>query len=238
MQFRSRSAKAISGHRRPASGAPAGAAIPSAAMRTLTLKADQPDALERAAQLLREHKLVAFPTDTVYGLGAMAFEVEDVAALYRAKDRPPEKAIAILLADQSMVDRVAEHVPDVARRLMAKFWPGALTLILPKRSGVPDTVSGGSTVGVRVPALDVTRRLLARTGPLAVTSANRAGLPSPHTAAEVLEQLDGRIHAVLDGGPTEGEPSTVLDCTTHLPSILRPGPVTEQQLRAVTRLAY
>jgi len=206
-------------------------------MRTLTLNADEPGAIERAAQLLREHKLVAFPTDTVYGLGALAFIAPDVVALYRAKDRPPEKAIAILLADQSMVEQVAEHVPDIARRLMAKFWPGALTLIVPKRSSIPESVSGGPTVGLRVPAHDVARRLLTLTGPLAVTSANRSGMASPHSAAEVLQQLDGRIHAVLDGGVTASQPSTVLDCTRTPPTIARHGPITEEQLRAYTRLA-
>jgi L-threonylcarbamoyladenylate synthase len=205
-------------------------------MQTITLKADEPGALEKAAQMLREHKLVAFPTDTVYGLGAPAFNAADVAALYRAKDRPPEKAVAILLADVEMVDQVAEHIPGVARRLMAKFWPGALTLIVPKRSTIPDAVSGGPTVGVRVPALDSARRLLQLTGPLAVTSANRSGWANPRSASEVLEQLNGRIHAVVDGGTTNSEPSTVLDCTTQPPSIIRSGPITEDQLRAITRL--
>ena len=206
-------------------------------METIVLKADEPKAVERAAEMLRAHKLVAFPTDTVYGLGALAFEANDAAALYRAKDRPPEKAIAILVADAAMVDQVAEHIPDVARRLMDKFWPGALTLIVPRRTGIPDLISGGSMIGVRLPALDLTRRLLRLTGPLAVTSANRSGRPAPHSAASVLEQLEGRIHAVLDGGTTEGTPSTVVDCSRLPPAIVRPGPITEQQLRQFTRLA-
>jgi L-threonylcarbamoyladenylate synthase len=206
-------------------------------MRTTILKVDEPDAIERAAQMLREHKLVAFPTDTVYGLGALAFSADDVAALYRAKERPPERAIAVLIAEPSMVDLVADHVPRVARRLMDKFWPGALTLIVPKRLDVPDAVSGGPTVGVRVPALEATRRLLALTGPLAVTSANRSGQLSPRSAEEVLQQLEGRIHAVLDGGVTDGAPSTVVDCSRMPPAIVRPGPITEEQLRAITRLA-
>jgi len=206
-------------------------------MRTTLLRVDEPDAIERAAQMLREHKLVAFPTDTVYGLGALAFSADDVAALYRAKERPPERAIAILIAEPSMVDRVADHVPRAAWRLMDRFWPGALTLILPKRLDVPDAVSGGPTVGVRVPALETTRRLLAFTGPLAVTSANRSGQPSPRSAQEVLQQLEGRIHVVLDGGVTGGVPSTVVDCSRTPPAIVRPGPITEEQLRAITRLA-
>lgn len=206
-------------------------------MQTIVLQADEQGAIERAAQLLREHQLVAFPTDTVYGLGALAFSEENVAALYRAKDRSPEKAVAILLADQSVVDQVADHISDVARRLMDKFWPGALTIIVPKRLDLPDAVSGGPTVGVRVPALETTRRLLALTGPLAVTSANRSGHPSPRSAAEVLAQLDGRIHAVLDGGITHGTPSTVIDCSRMPPAIVRAGPITDLQLRAHTRLA-
>lgn len=206
-------------------------------MRITILKVDEPDAIERAAQMLREHKLVAFPTDTVYGLGALAFSADDVAALYRAKGRPPERAIAVLIAEPSMVDLVADHIPRVARRLMDRFWPGALTLIVPKRLDVPDVVSGGPTVGVRVPALETTRRLLAVTGPLAVTSANRSGQPSPRSAEEVMLQLEGRIHAVLDGGVTDGVPSTVVDCSRTPPAIVRPGPITEEQLRVVTRLA-
>lgn len=206
-------------------------------MQTLVLKADEPGAIERAAKMLGAHRLVAFPTDTVYGLGALAFNAKDVAALYRAKNRPPEKAIAILLADQSMVDQVAEHIPAAARRLMNKFWPGALTLILPKRAGIPDAVSGSFGVGVRVPALDIARRLLILTGPLAVTSANLSGRANPRSAAEVLAQLEGRIDAVLDGGEAHSEPSTVVDCTSTPPEIVRPGPITEEQLRAYTRLA-
>jgi L-threonylcarbamoyladenylate synthase len=206
-------------------------------MDTIVLRADEPGAIERAAEMLRARKLVAFPTDTVYGLGALAFDAEGVAALYRAKDRPSERAIAVLVADKPMVDLVAEHIPDVARRLMDKFWPGALTLIVPKRSRVPDLLSGGSTIGVRLPAFDLTRRLLTLTGPLAVTSANRSGQPAPRSAAGVLEQLESRIHAVLDGGVTEGTPSTVVDCSRLPPSIVRSGPITEEQLRVFTRLA-
>lgn len=206
-------------------------------MQTIILKVSEPGAIEHAAQLLRDHKLVAFPTDTVYGLGAPAFSAQDVAALYRAKDRSPEKAIAVLLADQSMVEEVADHIPDVARRLMDKFWPGALTLIVPKRTTLPDVVSGSPSVGVRVPALESTRQLLALTGPLAVTSANRSGRPNPRSADDVLKQLDGRIHAILDGGTTDGMPSTVIDCSRTPPAIVRPGPITDLQLRAVTRLA-
>jgi L-threonylcarbamoyladenylate synthase len=206
-------------------------------MQTLVLNIAEAGAVEHAAELLYAHKLVAFPTDTVYGLGALAFEPDDIAALYEAKQRPPEKAIAVLIADPYMVDQVAENYSDVARRLMERFWPGPMTLIVPKRSDVPSILSNGSTIGVRVPELEAVRKLLKRTGPLAVTSANRSGASSPRTAREVLEQLEGRIHLVLDGGETPGLPSTVLDCAQLPPTIVRAGPITEEQVRAVVRLA-
>ncbi len=210
---------------------------PNIIMETLVLRSDEAGVVERAAEMLRAHRLVAFPTDTVYGLAALAFNAGDAEALYRVKERPLEKAIAILLADKAMIDQVAEHIPDAARRLMDKFWPGALTLIVPRRSRVPDRISGGATIGVRVPALEFTRKLIALTGPLAVTSANRSGQPAPRSAAEVLEQLGGRIDAVIDGGITHGTPSTIVDCSRLPPSIVRPGPITEAQLRVYTRLA-
>lgn len=206
-------------------------------MRTIMLDVDDNGVVEHTASLLRAHKLVAFPTDTVYGLGALAFEANDVAALYEAKERLPDKAIAVLLADASMADQVAENYSSTVRRLMREFWPGAMTLILPKRSNVPSVLSNNSTIGVRVPKLKLMRRLLELTGPLAVTSANRAGRASPRSAPEVLEQLDGRIHAILDGGQTPGLPSTVLDCAQTPPAIVRAGPISEEQVRAVVRLA-
>jgi L-threonylcarbamoyladenylate synthase len=180
--------------------------------------------LDLAAQLLRERQIVAFPTDTVYGLGTLAFDGLTARRLYVAKDRPPEKAIPILLADIADLDQVAIDVPPIAYRLMARFWPGALTLVLPKHPEVPLEVSATETVAVRIPDLDLTRALLRLTGPLAVTSANRSAGPNPRTAQEVLAQLDGRIDAILDGGSTpSGVPSTVLDCAQAVPRILRAG---------------
>lgn len=188
-----------------------------------------PDQIELAAQWLIARKLVAFPTDTVYGLGTLAFDGPTALKLYVAKERPPEKAIPVLMADASDLDRVAMDVPQIAYRLMERFWPGALTLVVPKLLSVPMEVSASETVAVRIPDHDLARALLRLTGPLAVTSANRSTGPNPRTAQEVLEQLDGRIDAILDGGVTPGGiPSTVLDCTQARPRILREGALADQ----------
>ena len=183
-----------------------------------------PTQLELAAHLLREHQLVAFPTDTVYGLGTLAFDGSTVLQLYVAKERPPEKAIPILIADIADLDQVALDIPPIAYRLMETFWPGALTIVVPKQPSVPIEVSATDTVAVRMPDLNLARELMRRTGPLAVTSANRSAGPNPCTAQEVLDQLEGRIDAIIDGGQTPGGvPSTVVDCTQTAPVILRDG---------------
>jgi L-threonylcarbamoyladenylate synthase len=183
-----------------------------------------PAQLARAAQLLREHRLVAFPTDTVYGVGTLAFAGPAALKLYIAKERPPEKAIPILIADVADLNAVALGVPPMAYRLMEAFWPGALTIVLPKQPHIPVEVSATGTVAVRMPDLDLARELMRLTGPLAVTSANRSAGPNPRTAQEVLDQLAGRIDAIVDGGPTPGGvPSTVVDCTQAAPAILREG---------------
>jgi L-threonylcarbamoyladenylate synthase len=188
-----------------------------------------PDQLDLAAQLLRARQLVAFPTDTVYGLGALAFDGSTARRLYAAKDRPPEKGIPILIADSADLDRVAIDVPPIAHRLMARFWPGALTLVLPKHPNVPIEVSATETVAARIPDLDLARALLRLTGPLAVTSANRSSGPEPRTAHDVLAQLDGRIDAIFDGGSTPGGvPSTILDCAQAVPRLLRQGAIADQ----------
>ena len=183
-----------------------------------------PTQLDLAAQLLREHRLVAFPTDTVYGLGTLAFDGPAVLQLYVAKERPPEKAIPILIADLADLGQVALNVPSSAYRLMEVFWPGALTNVVPKQPHIPVEVSTVDTVAVRMPDLDLARQLLRLTGPLAVTSANRSAGTNPCTAQDVLDQLAGRIAAIVDGGQTPGGvPSTVVDCTQAAPVILREG---------------
>ena len=147
-----------------------------------------------------------------------------VLKLYVAKERPPEKAIPILIADIIDLNQVAIDVPPIAYRLMEAFWPGALTLVVPKQPHIPIEVSTTNTVAVRMPDLDLARELMRFTGPLAVTSANRSAGPNPRTAQEVLDQLEGRIDAIVDGGQTPGGvPSTVVDCTQAAPIILRDG---------------
>jgi L-threonylcarbamoyladenylate synthase len=206
-------------------------------MRTVVLSAKDPETLLRALAVLQTGGLVAFPTDTVYGLGALAFHSAAVRRIYAAKDRPVEKAIPVLIADPADLEKVTLEVPSVAVRLASRFWPGPLTLVVEKHPDLPETVSAGSTVGVRVPDHPVARALLRAAGPMAVTSANISGQPSPSTAQAVLAQLGGRIELILDGGKTPGGvSSTVVDCTGIQPKILRPGPVSKDEIWAVLGL--
>jgi L-threonylcarbamoyladenylate synthase len=201
-------------------------------MKTTLLSAQDPYALRHAVDVLRNGGMVAFPTDTVYGLGSLAFDAMSVDRLYIAKGRSHEKAIAILLNGVEQLPQVAQNVSETTLQLANKFWPGPLTLVVQRHPKVPDTVSPLPTVGVRVPDHLVALKLLAMTGPLAVTSANLSGEKNPNTAKEVMEQLGGRIHMVLDGGRSPGGiPSTVVDCTTPEPEILRTGPISIRDIQ-------
>lgn len=202
-------------------------------MNTRILSAASPDAISQALDVLKAGGLVAFPTDTVYGVGALAFDGPAVTSIYRAKDRPVEKAIPILLGDDGDLDQIAVQVSQMARRLATRFWPGPLTLVLPKKATLPEAVSALPTVGVRVPDHEVARALLRAAGPMAVTSANISSQASPSTAGEVSDQLGGRIAMILDGGRTPGGvPSTLVDCTGQEPGILRPGPVSLEEIQS------
>jgi len=189
-------------------------------VKTRLLRADAPGAVEEAAAALSRGELVAFPTDTVYGLAAGH---DHVRKLFLAKDRPKDKRIPVLLSSASNLDASAMVTP-AARALANRFWPGPLSLVLvaPRRG----------TLAFRVPANDVARRLIAASGGgLPVTSANRSGQGDCRTAEEVLAQLEGRISLVLDGGPaTGGVPSTVVDCTTDPIKILREGAITTAEI--------
>jgi L-threonylcarbamoyladenylate synthase len=195
----------------------------------------QPAEIARTLEVLRDGGLVAFPTDTVYGLGALAFDGSAVESIYIAKDRPIEKAIPILIGDVDDLPKVTSTpLPPMAVKLASSFWPGPLTLVLPKLLTLPEAVSATETVAVRVPAHEVARALLRAAGPMAVTSANISGQPSPTTAQEVLAQLGGRIALIVDGGHAPGGvPSTLVDCTGETPKILREGPVTMEELLSV-----
>jgi len=190
-------------------------------VKTRLLAADAPGAVEEAATALARGDLVAFPTDTVYGLAAGH---DHLRKLYVAKDRPKDKRIAVLLSDASNLEASAKVTP-AARALAARFWPGPLTLVLvaPRRG----------TLAFRVPDHPVARRLIAASGGgLPVTSANRSGQPDARTAEEVLAQLEGRIALVLDGGKTTGGvPSTIVDCTTAEPKVVREGAISAAQIQ-------
>lgn len=190
--------------------------------------------LAAAARRLRGGGLVAFPTETVYGLGADALSTEAVERLFAAKGRPADNPLIVHVADRRMLRRVVREIPPEAEALIARFWPGPLTVVLPKRPGVPASVTAGlSTVAVRMPANAIALELIRRTGrPLAAPSANRSGRPSPTRAAHVAKDFPGLL--VLDGGPTaHGVESTVVGFAGRRPVVLRPGAVSLEALRVV-----
>jgi L-threonylcarbamoyladenylate synthase len=198
------------------------------------VRVENGDARHRAVRVLKAGGLAAFPTDTVYGVAALPWNEDAVARLYVAKQRPRSMPIPLLLSDADQLSQVAVLAPEF-EPLIARFWPGGLTLVLLKADAVPDVVSAGPTVAVRVPDLALARDLIRDAGGvLAVTSANISGQPSPVTAGEVEEQLSGRIELIVDGGPCRGGvPSSLLDCTTSPPALLRRGAISEETLRAV-----
>lgn len=190
-------------------------------------------ALDQAAAILRRGGLVALPTETVYGLGANALDQAAVKAIFAAKQRPAWDPVIVHIADERMLAGLVEQVPEAAVKLMQAFWPGPLTLLLPRSSAVPDVVTAGRPlVGVRMPAHPVALELIRRAGvPVAAPSANMFGHISPTAAAHVLHDLDGRIDAVLDAGCTaHGVESTVLDPCQSPMLIYRPGAVTRLQI--------
>lgn len=195
------------------------------------LSIDDPTAPARAAEVIHAGGLVILPTDTVYGIAADVWQPQAVAALYAVKLRPPDKAIPVLLADPDHIDLVASDVSPVARRLAEVFWPGPLTIAVPKLPTLPEIVSALPTVGVRIPDHDGTRAVIrACGGALAVTSANLSGQPSPLTAEEA-GILGEAVDLILNGGRCAGGlPSTVVDAGGNSLHIVRPGPIDEEML--------
>ena len=188
-----------------------------------------------AGEIIRRGGLVAFPTETVYGLGANGFDAAACAKIYEAKGRPSDNPLILHVADWAMIDRAAT-VTKMAERVLAAFAPGPVTVILPKRDEVPHRVTGGlSTVGIRMPDNDIARALIRAAGvPIAAPSANRSGRPSPTTAAAVFSDMDGKIPLILDGGSCKfGVESTIVDCTGERAEILRPGAITREMLAEV-----
>jgi L-threonylcarbamoyladenylate synthase len=200
-------------------------------------------AIEQAADIIRRGGLVAFPTETVYGLGANALDAAAVARIFEAKGRPPNNPIIVHVTDVSQVPQVVDlrgltppGSPELIAKLADRFWPGPLTLVLPKHADVPDIVTaGGPTVAVRVPAHPIAHALLEAVQlPIAAPSANRSSEISPTTAEHVRKALDGRVDMILDGGPCPGGlESTVLDVTSDPPRLLRPGLITIGELESI-----
>ena len=204
-------------------------------MMTECVRADA-QAISRGAALLRAGQVVAFPTETVYGLGADATCAEAVRRIFAAKERPADNPLIVHVAEAVQVVPLVRHLDDRAHLLMRHFWPGPLTLVLPRLPRVCEAVSPGlDTVSVRLPAHPVARALIRAAGlPIAAPSANRSGRPSPTTAAHVLTDMRGRIPLILDDGPCAvGVESTVLDVSGGVPVVLRPGGITVEMLRAV-----
>jgi len=197
-----------------------------------TRKADN-EALVEAARILAAGGVIAFPTDTVYGLACDLFNEEAVDRIYRIKARPAYLPLIAMLAEAEAWPQVSSSLPDSARRFMARFWPGPLTIIVPARKDIPAIVlGGGETIGMRIPDHDIARQLLRLAGrPLATTSANLSGQPAACIAEEVEKQIGDAVDLILDAGPCPGgQASTVVDCTVEPPKILREGPVTAEML--------
>ena len=195
-----------------------------------------PGEIETAAEIIQNGGLVGIPTETVYGLGANGLDPEAVGRIFLAKGRPQDNPLILHIPAVSWLERFCKNIPPSAYVLAQRFWPGPLTLILDRRSNVPNQTTGGlDTVGMRCPDHPAARAVIEAAGvPVAAPSGNTSGRPSPTTAQRMLEDMDGKIDAILDGGPcTVGVESTILDLTCPVPRLLRPGGVTLEQLREV-----
>lgn len=202
-------------------------------MQTQLLDAQEPESIHQAARILQNGGLVGIPTETVYGLAANALNGPAVAGIFAAKGRPMDNPLIVHISQFDQIYGLVREVPSAAKRLAERFWPGPLTIILPKGDCIPDEVSAGlDTVAIRFPSHPVARAVIDAAGvPLAAPSANLSGHPSPTTAVHVMDDMDGRIEAVLDGGPCAvGVESTVVTLATEPPRLLRPGGVTLEQL--------
>jgi L-threonylcarbamoyladenylate synthase len=199
--------------------------------RLISASENYPAAIMEALAILHSRGTVAFPTDTVYGLAALASENEAIEKLFAVKERPQDRAIAVLLGQVEDLSQVTQNPSPAALRLAERFWPGPLTLVVPKHPQIPAIISPRPTIGVRIPDHPVALALLQAAGPLAVTSANLSGQANTCRAEEVLDQLHGRVDVILDGGETPGGiPSTVVDMTGEKSVILREGPISASQL--------
>ena len=201
-------------------------------MKTRVISQGNDSAAQETLNVIRSGGVVAVPTDTVYGIACSVNNSAAIQSLYKIKIRESIKAIPVLIADLNQLDQVAKSLNDYAIKLAQSFWPGALTLIVAKNLLLPANLTIHPTVGVRIPDHDWLREIIRKTGPLAATSANISGEASPSTANQVLEQLNGRIELVIDGGECKGGiASTVVDCSGEEFNILRNGSITPDQIR-------
>lgn len=202
-------------------------------MNTKVVKTTEEELIEAAA-ILKKGGLVAFPTETVYGLGADALNEEAARKIYAAKGRPSDNPLIAHVAKKEDIEPLVREIPEAGKKLMDAFWPGPLTLIFPKSGRVPKGTTGGlDTVAVRMPSDPVARRLIELAGtPVAAPSTNTSGRPSPTTAEHVRQDMDGRIEMIVDGGPVGiGVESTIVDVTGEIPMVLRPGAITMEMLK-------
>ena len=202
-------------------------------MKTKSLTQNE---IEQAAQILREGGLVGIPTETVYGLGANGLDPEAVSKIFRAKGRPQDNPLILHIPGADWLERYCRDIPDTAYLLAEKFWPGPMTMVLKRRELVPDVVTAKlDTVGMRCPDHDLCRAIIAAADvPVAAPSGNLSGRPSPTTAQHMLEDMDGKIEAIVDGGACQvGVESTIIDLTCNPPRMLRPGGISLEQLQEV-----
>ena len=205
-------------------------------METITLPAENPASIQTALELLQEGEIIAFPTDTVYGLGANAFYSPGIIKLFEAKGRDSNKAIAVLIGDLTQLDLLTDGMNETGNKLAQKFWPGALTIVVPKKKDIPELLTAGNSIGIRMPNHAIALELLKKFGPIAATSANLSGKNTPHDARDVYKQLNKRIPLILDGGECPGGiPSTVVDCSENEVRILRPGAISEEEIKAALK---
>ncbi len=201
-------------------------------MKTHVIDFEKQDAVQLALEQIQAGGIIAFPTDTVYGLGSSPFDPTAITKLFSVKGRDFNKAIAILISDISQLPLLTEGFSPTAESLAKFFWPGALTLIVNKKKDLPSILSPFPSIGIRMPNHVFALDLLRITGPLAVTSANRSGGKNPLTAKDVLEQLDGHVELLIDGGQCPGGiPSTVIDCTFPDIKFIRVGAITEEMIK-------
>jgi len=201
---------------------------------TEILSIENPKAIPTAKRVIREHGIIVFPTDTIYGIAADAFSTIGISKIYQVKQRPKDKALPVLIGDLKQLDSLILPISQKANRIATAFWPGPLTLIMPKGPKVPLELTPYPTIGIRMPDLTFTLQLLVETGPLATTSANLSGGSNPITVQDVIDQLGGQIDLILDGGPTPGSTaSTVVDVTGPEIKILRQGPIKKEDLESL-----